>query len=292
MYQNYGNAFSTNKNNFLWIGQPGNTIAHSVTPLFIPSTAIGMFFIVCGAGGNGGNGATSNGSSNYSGGAGGGSPGAQYGIISTSMIPKLLYIIGNSANNTVMLSIIPDPGTSTQMGLSICGSGGTGANGALGATSSGGAAGVVTISKYINSAFVNTNAGSAGRSGTSGAAGTDFNYANNQPIFSIGPSGGGMAATTTFVGGGASSLAILRSYINTQAGGAIGSNGSNGQTLLPLNSIFLGTSGSGGGSTNGGIGGNGGPSGPGCGGAGGGTGTTGGGAGSLGGPPFVFIQFW
>lgn len=293
MYQNYSSASSFGKNNFLWIGQPGNTFIDSSIPIEVPSTAIGIFYVIHGAGGNGGNGATSNGSSSYSGGAGGGSGSFLTGLFPCLLIPKILYIVTTSATNQIWLSITPNPGTVTQMGLAVCGSGGTGGNGAVGATSTAGAAGVA-VANFLDLGVNNGQSptGSSGRTGLSGAAGTDFNWSSSNPVASIGPSGGGMAATTTFVGGGASALATLRTYINTQAGGAAGSAGSNGQSIFGLNNILLGGSGSGGGSTNGGVGGAGGQSMLGSGGAGGGTGTAGGGAGSLGGPPFVFIQFW
>lgn len=295
MYQNYTNASPDNKNNFLWIGQPGNTFIQNAVPILIPTNSIGMHFIIHSAGGNGGNGATSNGSSNYSGGAGGGNGIYAIGTLLTMLLPRVIYIVTNSTDNRLWLSITPNPGSVTQMGLGICSNAGTGGNGVVGSNSTAGSVSAALQFGLLDIGFNNgtaTNVGSAGRTGTSGAAGTDYNWSASNPFSSIGPSGAGMAATTTFVGGGASALATLRTYINTQAGGAAGSNGSQGQSFLGFNNIIMGASGSGGGSTNGGVGGNGGLSFLGSGGAGGGTGTGGGGAGSLGGSPFVFIQFW
>jgi len=294
MYQNYSSAAPNAKNNFLWTGPPGNVFIDSSTPVPVPSDATGMFFIIGGAGGTGGTGPQGNLSGNFSGGSGGGAGAATSRMVPLFLLPKVLYIVTISGSNQIFLSLTPDPGTVVQMALAAAESG---ANGLDGNTLNrlGGAGG-----SFVNGTYnaglrsIQTGVGAAGSGSTTGAAGTGYSYSATQPFSSGGASGGGVSGVSGFVGGGASASATERTYINLQAGGAESSaiSATPGQFFSGFNRPLIGTSGSGGGGA-GSSDMTAGVSMLGSGGAGGGARFFAtGGLSSLGGGPFVFIQFW
>jgi len=290
MYQNYSSAAPNAKNNFLWTGPPGNVFIDSSTPVPVPSEATGMFFIICGAGGTGGRGGLADGGNNFSGGGGGGAGAATSRMVPLFLLPKVLYIVTISGSNRIALSYTPDPGTVEQMTLASAGSG---ANGLDGHSISvlGGAGGTLPSGTYnVGLRSIQSGAGATGSGSTTGNPGTGYSYAATQPFSSGGASGGGMSAFFGFGGGGASASATERTYINLQAGSIEGGSGTPGQSFSGFNRPLIGTSGT---AAGGGISQvrTSGLSMLGSGGAGGGS-SAAGEFGSLGGGPFVFIQFW
>ena len=255
----------------------------------VPDGASALFMAIVGGGGGGGAGFSAAAAAARGGGGGGGTGAVTRLIVSTLILPRLLYVNpglgGTSAGNggASFIGATPTTGNTTNIGFANGGNaGGTGTGAAVGA--GGTAGGAASILNVIFSWLAphEYGAGQAGAAGgaVAGAAGAATTWGN---LGICAGAGGGGTTSADFAGGNITGTGL----VPTVLGGAAGSNVGNAGYWMP--DLLIGTGGSGGGSSNTGNGGRGGDGAPGCGGGGGGGGVTGG-AGGRGGHGFVVIQ--
>lgn len=315
MYQNYN--YIENRNTHIWLGHvgTGGFPATVSSQWRVPSSARFLLITAIGAGSSGGGGGASTTATAAGGGSGGCGGVISSVLISTMLIPSILFIRpgegrvggdgqtqGGSANNGSIAVMSPSliaitrnfAANDTILSAAGGGNGGNGGNGAT-AGSAPTAATLPAGSSWPLSTLglrsvITGSRGSAGGSGAVGADLTPFSVG----VICGGAGGGGVdASNNTFAGGNILAGGDIFPQVN--GGTTLGGAGRKGWDFFGLGSMDLplfGTGGSGGGGNTTSPGGRGGDGGIGGGGGGGGA-TNGvgsvGGVGGSGGPGAIII---